>query len=376
MMNASKFRTFSFWGLALLAAAATIALSAAAFTTAHARTPTMTGDPPEPVTTTQKRLKRLFPETYAKAAAEFGWRQFAGGKWGVLPEQMPERAVVLVHGVDDPGKVWMNLGPAVAKTGYTACEFRYPNDQPIRASAAYLLHSLAELRARGVKEVVIVAHSMGGLVSREMLTNPEIGYADSAKAGGAPTVKHLVMLGTPNHGSPLARVRFAAELRDQCVRLFNGGAHLLSGFVDGTGEAGTDLLPDSEFLKALNARPNPPGIALSIIAGVASPVSKEALERMAKTAGAEPDPARRAALERLRDEMETLAEGVGDGCVSVTSAKLEGVTDIVTVPGTHLSAVRNVLESSGRVPPAVPLVLERLAKDWPPPEKPAAGVEK
>ncbi len=322
-------------------------------------------DLPEPVSATQKRLKQLFPESYAKAAAEFGWRHYGDGEWRALPEQLPERVVVLVHGLDEPGKLWMNIGPAVAGAGYTVCEFRYPNDQAVRPSAAYLLHSLAGLRTRGAREAIIVAHSMGGLVSREMLTSPGIGYAAGTKAGELPAVRHLIMLCTPNHGSPLAHARFAVELRDQCVRLFNGSGHLLSGFADGTGEAGADLAPGSAFLKELNARPNPPDVAFSIIAGVASPVSKESLATMAKAAGDESDAAKRGAMEKFHQEMESLAEGVGDGCVSVRSAKLDGVADFVTVPGTHLSAVRNVLKSSKDVPPALPLVLERLAKEWP-----------
>ena len=60
-------------------------------------------DLPEPVSATQKRLKQLFPESYAKAAAEFGWRHYGDGEWRALPEQLPERVVVLVLGLDEPG---------------------------------------------------------------------------------------------------------------------------------------------------------------------------------------------------------------------------------------------------------------------------------
>jgi hypothetical protein len=195
----------------------------AGFTTVRAvadETARTAGDAPVPATATQARLKEMFPETYTKAVAEYGWRQYRDGKWGVLQERLPRRMVVLVHGIDEPGKLWMNMAPAVTQAGYVVCEFRYPNDQPIRPSAAYLLHSLCDLRMHGVTAIVMVA------------------------------------------------------------------------------------------------------------------------------------------------------DGVGDGCVSVSSVKLEGIADFVTVSGTHLSTVRNVLESSKTVPPAVPLVLERLAKDWP---LPASG---
>ena len=48
---------------------------------------------------------------------------------------------------------------------------------------------------------------MGGLVSREMLTRPEIEYNASAKNRRVPEVVALIMVGTPNHGSQLARLQ-------------------------------------------------------------------------------------------------------------------------------------------------------------------------
>lgn len=75
-----------------------------------------------PVTAAQARLKAMFPESYTKAVAEFGWRQYRDGKWGGLQERLPQRVVVLVHGIDEPGKLWMNMAPARAR--YAVCEFR------------------------------------------------------------------------------------------------------------------------------------------------------------------------------------------------------------------------------------------------------------
>lgn len=326
-------------------------------------------DMPAPATPLQQRLQKYFPALYAQATAEFGWRAWHEGTWQALPQELPTRLVVLVHGLDEPGKLWRSLAPALAEKGYAACELRYPNDQPPRASAAFLLQALAELQVHGTREVIIVAHSMGGLVSREMLTNPDFDYAGWRQEGLVPTVQHLIMLGTPNHGSQLARGRFFVEIRDQWLRLANGDGHLLSGLVDGTGEAGKDLLPDSPFLRELNARPLPKTVALTIIAGVASPVTKATVDQLATEAKAEPDSVKRQALEKLQAGVAQVADGVGDGCVPVKSAQLDGVTDFVTVPGTHLSMIRNVLAGSERIPPGVPLVLERLGRRWPQPAK-------
>lgn len=353
----------------LLGLAVLIAMSA----THRKPTDPSTGSRPDAVTPAQLQLKTMFPESYAKAAAEFGWRQHRDGQLQGLPETLPKRVVVLVHGLDEPGKLWMNMAPAVTNAGYTACEFRYPNDQPLTASATYLMHSLGDLRTRGTTEIIFVSHSMGGLISRELLTSPELDHAGCLSKKQVPTVKRLIMLCPPNHGSPLAHARFAVELRDQCMRLFKGNENLLSGLVDGTSEAATDLVPDSEFLRTLNGRPSLRGVTLTIVAGVASPITADQLGALVPMEPPAPEIAAEDNLAaQCREALESLAEGVGDGCVSVDSAKLAGVTDFITVKGTHLSAVRNVLESSTDIPPAVPLVLERLAKDWPLPPTRAA----
>lgn len=324
------------------------------------------GRVPEPATASQRWLHDHWPELYASAASEYGWHEFRDGRWQPLPAALPSRVAVLVHGLDEPGKLWMNLAPALVAGGWTVCDFRYPNDQPVRASAAFFGEALGDLRRNGAAEVILVAHSMGGLVSREWLTSPELDYAGKLRAGTAPRALHLIMIGTPNHGSSLARARFAVEIRDQWLRLVRGDAHLLGGLVDGTGEAAADLLPDSVFLRELNARPHPAGVGMTIIAGIASPISRDELDRaLAERATAPPADAKTSTAE-IRSCLEGLVDGIGDGAVPLASARLDGVPDIVTVAGTHLSMIRNVTAGSDRVPPSVPLVLDRVRKLWPP----------
>ena len=104
-----------------------------------------------------------------------------------------------------------------------------------------------ELRQRGIERIAIVAHSMGGLVSREMLTSPEMNYQAAEKNGQVPEVVALIMVGTPNHGSQLARFRVFAEWRDHLARLTKGEGYWLGSILDGAGEAKIDLLPGSLF---------------------------------------------------------------------------------------------------------------------------------
>ncbi|MFN3429081.1 MAG: alpha/beta fold hydrolase [Candidatus Sericytochromatia bacterium] len=68
----------------------------------------------------------------------------------------------------------------------------FPNVADIRAQAASLKKLVAEVKARtGAKQVDIVAHSMGGLISRHYIK----------ELAGEGHVERLVMLATPNHGT-------------------------------------------------------------------------------------------------------------------------------------------------------------------------------
>ena len=57
--------------------------------------------------------------------------------------------------------------------------------------------------------------------------------------------------------------------------------------------------------------------------------------------------------------LQAMVNGLGDGIVSINSARLEGVTDIVTVEADHIGLIANVIPSD-RTPPAIPIVLDRL----------------
>ncbi len=260
--------------------------------------------------------------------------------------------IVLVHGVDDPGKVWMNLAPALSAQGFGVSVMNYPNDQPIHDSAQLFADALQAAPMRDVPSVSIVAHSMGGLVSRELLTHPKL--VCSPPACRRPHVDRLIMVGTPNHGSHLARLRELGEAREQLYRIFTGQAGWFDGYFDGAGEAGIDLLPDSVFLTDLNARPHPADTQMYVIAGV---MGLEEAQQLADLFESAPDE------NGLRQPL-PLAESIGDGLVSFDSARLDDVP-LYRVPGNHLSIVRNVNMTSDRVPPALPIVFDLLGGEAP-----------
>jgi len=307
----------------------------------------------------REAIKSKFPKQAAQVARPFGLKKMETDADQLSGTEPEDRNVVLIHGLDDPGKVWMNLAPTLIRKFFNVWIMHYPNDQPIRESALFLFDELRQLKQNKVDRIAIVAHSMGGLVSREVLTNPDISFWSSVVEKEVPEVLALVMVGTPNHGSELARFRVFGEIRDQWAHMTAGRGHWLRGILDGAGEAKIDLLPGSLFLESLNARPDPKGVKMMIIAGIASPWGKDEIENFVTTARKRIPTSRQENLREFETFLHSMTEGLGDGLVTVDSTRLNGVAH-KTVRGTHLSMIRNITEGSQRLPPAVPIIVDYL----------------
>lgn len=310
-------------------------------------------------------VQRRFPGLAAQAEATYGIRVHAGDGTTVIPNSATVRpeVVVLVHGLDDPGKVWNVLVPALVRESLIVCEFRYPNDQPISRSADLLCKELEQLRALDVRRVTLIAHSMGGLVSREVLTSPH-SYAGRGSGHAAwPDVTRLIMVATPNHGSAMVKLRFVGELREQIERGVSGEGGVLTAVLDGAGEAKVDLLPGSEFLESLNARELPTDVFLTIIAGRSSPITEGTVNWLRSALELIRPESVRDKLDHLVGEFSQFTDGVSDGLVTVESTRLTGVDDHVIVDGNHMTVIRNLTKTSQRVPPAIPHILDRVGRN-------------
>lgn len=304
-------------------------------------------------------VKETFPGHAEKYSETIGLFRYGSAHDTPSGDKRAGSPIILIHGLDDPGKVWQDLTPALVKEGYDVWQFEYPNDQPLAESTALFFDELIDLRSHGIVHIDIVAHSMGGLISRELLTSADIDYHGSVDEQRVPQVDNFIMVGTPNHGSPIVKLRFFGEVRDHFARLAKGQTNWLNFIFDGAGEAKIDLLPGSRFLDELNSRPHPEGVEQLIIAGVMSPWDQEELNGLLDTYSENLPGISGQDLGTIKAAVASMTDGLGDGLVSVESTRLQGIPHM-TVQGTHLTMIRNVAPKSDRIPPAIPIIMKHL----------------
>jgi triacylglycerol lipase len=161
----------------------------------------------------------------------------------VLGQQSQPPPVVFVHGNGDSGALWINNIWRFEANGYKrnqlfAIDFSYPTAlsddskiQPFRSSTTDEMKELAAFVAQVKKEarrrkVALVASSRGGNTVRNYLRN-----------GGAESVSHAVLCGTPNKGIWISDTFLPGSE-------FNGAAPFLKGLNGGP----DDLVPGVELM--------------------------------------------------------------------------------------------------------------------------------
>lgn len=294
-----------------------------------------------------KKRKRAIVKQLTKT---FGWPAGTGLQIpdGFKPRQ---RTMLLIHGLEAGPADMQRLVRACKASGIQSLIFDYPNDGPLSVSGERLNSELADFSKRFPQaRLAIVAHSMGGLVARHCLEN----------SNRLPDcITDLIMLATPHHGASLAYIQPWIEL------VFAVLPSKWDLHNDGLGESAIDLMPKSEFLSSLNARPRPSGIRYHLAIGrkglltdrTAKAVEQELEALMArKNSSLE----HRASMRRFIRSPE-LRTGHGDGAVTIRSATLENVASTKTFDLTH----REIYQLPGQVPERSPVfswMLEVL--DW------------
>ena len=156
------------------------------------------------------------PETYAREAVlaalngVMGDRLAAGNNPLATPMRLRRdglatgKLLVLAHGLCMNDLQWGGEhAGALAALGYTPVYLRYNTGLHVSENGREFSRQLEQLLDSWpvpVQELVIVAHSMGGLVARSACE-------DAQRLGRRwlGQLRHLVFLGTPHHGAPLER---------------------------------------------------------------------------------------------------------------------------------------------------------------------------
>ncbi|SFM14734.1 esterase/lipase family protein [Rugamonas rubra] len=167
------------------------------------------------------------------AALRLCWREFAASlrssSWDMLlpspmwlapaPPAVPATAapaappVLLLHGYACNGGYWRRLGRQLRRAGISHYALDLaPPGAAIDQFVPQVRAAVAMLCARtGAPQVVLLGHSMGGLVARSYL-----------RADGPARVARLITLGSPHHGTALARLGPGAN----AAQMRHGGAWL------------------------------------------------------------------------------------------------------------------------------------------------------
>jgi len=181
------------------------------------------------------QVRRLddFAESYGRLGF---WRPLSfvkekrGGVYLLEPYDPAKLPVLFIHGAGGTPRDWRYFIERLDRTKYQAWVYYYPSGLPIDLSASWLNDIVAGLHARyGFEQLAVAGHSMGGLVAHRFIALNSQNY-----------VKVLATFATPWDGVPLARV--AASL----------GAYAFPSW--------RDLVPDSSFLRIVQAESLPPAV--------------------------------------------------------------------------------------------------------------------
>jgi hypothetical protein len=139
--------------------------------------------------------------------------------WTAMPEagKVSGKVLIVIHGLcmneqqwqppqwdsHDPQQYSDHVAALASQRGYTPVFVRYNTGLHISQNGVLLAQALEQLVRHwpvAVEDLSILAHSMGGLVSRSAHA-----YALEHRMRWPQALKHLVFLGTPHHGAPLER---------------------------------------------------------------------------------------------------------------------------------------------------------------------------
>ena len=237
----------------------------------------------------------------------------------IEPYQKGKRPLVFVHGLLSDRFTWADLVNDLRSVNglsehYQIWSFQYPTGQPFVQSAAELRKSLYKIvrdldqegNDEALTQMVLIGHSMGGLVSKLQVTESKSAIWDSVASRGvdqiqaspeirheieqlfffepSPYVKRVIFIGTPHLGSPIAKsfvgklgtalVHTPSERATQFKEFIHANPDLFAGELTHRIPSSIDLLrPDNPMLLATYKLPVNPAVRLHTIIGTGGELS-------------------------------------------------------------------------------------------------------
>lgn len=247
------------------------------------------------------------------------------------------RPVVLcLHGLNGTHETFDGLREELRSHGYRTAAMSYEPQRSLATLAREVSKKVATCLASSPQkhELVLVGHSMGGLIAREWTNNATL--ENEAITG-------LITIGTPHQGSAWATL-------PPLMNLFAKGEFGVADVNDVILHAPTspelrDIAPGSAFLEELNARDNRPTVRYTSVIGVGSPVNATTVARIQRTfreleSGDGFIRLIRPRIKPLLSGFDELVHGRGDGIVAAESAAMASTSDLVRVDLSHFELVR------------------------------------
>lgn len=157
--------------------------------------------------------------------------------------KVDQKPVLLVHGLEGSYPYWNKTIENIGETNLDIWQFYYPPDGEIQTSGTMERRAIQDLLDGNIVDqsynsfrVSVVAHSMGGLVTRSNIQS----YPSSDTR-----IEKFLMLGTPNNGSYSSYRFYHQKILGEIISLVRGS--------DNEAPAYKQMVPNSDFIHELNS---------------------------------------------------------------------------------------------------------------------------
>jgi pimeloyl-ACP methyl ester carboxylesterase len=258
----------------------------------------LASDSTAPIARALSTIKRSYVQSFLQPGLV---RPDDEGLFMLEPYQQGKIPIIFVHGLLSDRLTWANIvnelhaRPEFLER-YQLWGFEYPTGEPFLTSATLLRSQLNEIRARfdpqetdeALNHVVLIGHSMGGLISKMQITesgtalwnslsnrhfeqvamshNTRKRFSEAVFFVPSPMVSRVIFIGTPHRGSALAQraigrvgsllIKETADLKDEHDRLIKDNPGVFSEEFSRRIPTSIDMLePKSDLLQAIHRLP-------------------------------------------------------------------------------------------------------------------------